>query len=143
MKDFITGKEALSSWKIDEIDLITDALSEQDILMELWHREEKSFFAPAGEWKNDYFIAEVFKPITFVYLFFSIMLVIPMIFFIPFLIKKFFERRSLRTQIINERIKICSSTPIPIIGDEVYSELEKSYWGKRLIDAGVIYKVSL
>ena len=52
MKDFITDKEALSSWKIDEIDLITDALSEQDILMELWHREEKSFFAPAGEWKN-------------------------------------------------------------------------------------------
>lgn len=137
----ITPKEReLLSGRIEELDVIADALSEQDVLLELWDREEKSILAPAGEWKNEYVIAESFKFRVFIYLFISIMLVIPMFFYIPFLVMKFIERKNLKEQIIQERLTIRSSSPIPIVGEEDFMALEQSYWGKKLIDAGIIYK---
>lgn len=143
MENLTPKERAILSYRIEELDVITNALSEQDILMELWQREEKSSLAPAGKWTNEYVIAESFKFRVFVYLFISIMLVVPMFFYIPYLVAKFIERKNLKAQIIQERVTIRSSSPIPIVGEGDFSTLEGSYWGKRLIDEGIIYKSNL
>ena len=80
----VKEREILSSVD-DELEIITGALTEIDILMELWFREEQSFFAPAGKWENDYTIAETFTFRTFMFLFIAIMTIIPMFVYIPYL----------------------------------------------------------
>lgn len=135
-------REILSSVD-DELELITGALTEKDILMELWSREEQSFFAPAGKWENDYTIAETFKFRTFMFLFIAIMTVIPMFVYIPYLVKKYLDRKCLKEQIIAERMKVKTSLLIPITKQSDFDTLQKSYWGKRLIQEGIIYKLNI
>ena len=138
----VKEREILSSVD-DELEIITGALTEKDILMELWSREEQSFFAPAGKWENDYTIAETFKFRTFMFLFIAIMTIVPMFVYIPYLIKKYLDRKCLKEQIIAERMKIKTSLLIPIAKQSDFDALKESYWGNRLIQEGIIYKLNI
>lgn len=143
MRKLTTEEREILSSVDSELELITGALTEKDILMELWSREEQCFFAPAGKWENDYTIAETFKFRTFIFLFIAIMTIIPMFVYIPYLIKKCLDRKSLKEQIIIERMKVKTSLLIPIVKQSDFDTLQKSYWGKRLIQEGIIYKVNI
>ena len=143
MEKLTTKEREILSSVDDELELITGALTEKDILMELWSREEQSFFAPAGKWENDYTIAETFKFRTFMFLFIAIMTVIPMFIYIPYLIRKYLDRRHLKEQIITERMKVKTSLLIPIAKQSDFDALQESYWGKRLIQEGIIYKLNI
>lgn len=143
MKKLTTEEREILSSVNNELELITGALTEKDILMELWSREEQCFFAPAGNWKNDYTIAETFKFRTFMFLFIAIMTIIPMFVYTPYLIKKYLDRKCLKEQIIIERMKVKTSLLIPIVKQSDFDTLQKSYWGKRLIQEGIIYKVNI
>ena len=143
MRKLTTEEREILSSVDSELELITGALTEKDILMELWSREEQCFFAPAGKWENDYTIAETFKFRTFMFLFIAIMTIIPMFVYIPYLIKKCLDRKSLKEQIIIERMKVKTSLLIPIVKQSDFDTLQKSYWGKRLIQEGIIYKVNI
>ena len=143
MEKLTTKEREILSSVDDELELITGALTEKDILMELWSREEQSFFAPAGEWESDYTIAETLKFRTFMFLFISIMTVIPMFVYIPYLIKKYLDRKDLKEQIITERMKVKTSLLIPIAKQSDFDALQESYWGKRLIQEGIIYKLNI
>lgn len=143
MEKLTTKEREILSSVDDELELITSALTEKDILMELWSREERSFFAPAGKWENDYTIAETFKFRTFMFLFIAIMTVIPMSVYIPYLIKKCLDRKHLKEQIITERMKVKTSLLIPIAKQSDFDALQESYWGKRLIQEGIIYKLNI
>ena len=143
MEKLTTKEREILSSVDDELELITGALTEKDILMELWSREEQSFFAPAGKWENDYTIAETFKFRTFMFLFIAIMTVIPMFVYIPYLIRKYLDRRHLKEQIITERMKVKTSLLIPIAKQSDFDALQESYWGKRLIQEGIIYKLNI
>lgn len=143
MEKLTTKEREILSSVDDELELITGALTEKDILMELWSREEQSFFAPAGKWENDYTIAETFKFRTLMFLFIAIMTVIPMFVYIPYLIRKYLDRRHLKEQIIAERMKVKTSLLIPIAKQSDFDALQESYWGKRLIQEGIIYKLNI
>lgn len=143
MRKLTTEEREILSSVDSELELITGALTEKDILMELWSREEQCFFAPAGKWENDYTIAETFRFRTFMFLFIAIMAIIPMLVYIPYLIKKYLDRKCLKEQIIMERMKVKTSLLIPIVKQSDFDTLQKSYWGKRLIQEGIIYKVNI
>ena len=143
MRKLTTEEREILSPVDSELELITGALTEKDILMELWSREEQCFFAPAGKWENDYTIAETFRFRTFMFLFIAIMTIIPMLVYIPYLIKKCLDRKCLKEQIIMERMKVKTSLLIPIVKQSDFDTLQKSYWGKRLIQEGIIYKVNI
>lgn len=143
MKKITTKEREILSSVDDELELLTGALTEKDILMELWSREEQSFFAPAGKWENDYTIAETFKFRTFMFLFIAIMTIVPMFVYIPYLIKKYLDRKCLKEQIIAERMKIKTSLLIPIAKQSDFDALKESYWGNRLIQEGIIYKLNI
>ena len=138
----VKEREILSSVD-DELEIITGALTEKDILMELWSREEQSFFAPAGKWENDYTIAESFKFRTFMFLFIAIMTIIPMFVYIPYLFNKCLYRKNLKEQIIAERMKVKTSRLIPIAKQSDFDTIKESYWGNRLIQEGIIYKLNI
>ena len=138
----VKEREILSSVD-DELELITGALTEKDILMELWSREEQSFFAPAGKWENDYTIAETFRFRTLMFLFVAIMTIIPMFVYIPYLFNRYLYRKNLKEQIITERMKVKTSLLIPIVKQSDFDALQESYWGNRLIQEGIIYKLNI
>ena len=143
MEKLTTKEREILSSVDDELELITGALTEKDILMELWSREEQSFFTPAGKWENDYTIAETFKFRTLMFLFISIMTIIPMFVYIPYLFNRYLYRKNLKEQIITERMKVKTSLLIPIAKQSDFDALQESYWGKRLIQEGIIYKLNI
>ena len=141
-KEIMKEDAIVAKSKLEDFDKITEAITEKDILMELWSREEKNKLAPAGEWKNNIFVAYTFKDITFLYLILSILLVIPAFFYVPYVLYKFIERKKIKKQIIKERFYVKSIMPIPV-GKEKFNELKKSYWGNRLIEEGLFYQSSI
>lgn len=144
MKHKLTKSDRdILDFRVDDLDSIANALSEQDILMELWTREEKCKLAPAGCWENEYTIAETFTFRTYMYMFLAIMTVVPLVFYIPYLTIKYKERKKIKEQFIQERMKVRTAVPIPIAKESDFNSLQDSYWGNRLIEEGIIYKFNI
>lgn len=144
MKHKLTEKDKeILEVKVDNLENITSAISEKDILMELWSREEECKLAPAGDWKTEHSIAEIFTFKVYILSFLAIMTVIPLFFYVPYLVSKYIDRKKIRQQILLERMTVKTAVPIPITRHEDFKVLEKSYWGNRLIKEGIIYKLNV
>lgn len=127
---------------VKNVENLSAAFSEIDVLEELWKRESQSILAPAGEWLENG-LPITFRGRTFIYLFFACLFVIPGLFYIPYLISKFLERKLLRDKIAKERRVIKTVSPVPILYQSDFTEILESSIGRRLMNEGVLFKAFL